>query len=247
MIEPSPWGFPLSPRAGIATNRVRSEHGRAGVAENRSFDRRHSGSRSIADATSSQRENSTTAAAAPVVVAETPPGRGSSFAESQPPASTRDFYDPVAIANRNSRNNSSDDRIPRSPADVRSTSTEMVLAPRASLLARRYKPQVDADGAHTSTAYYDQSRTSGWRRIASSGDGEGDGGITVGGVGSGDAGKRESEVWEWNGRRVVLHGSTPNPPLAEKGPEEEAKTTGDQEKGKRIVNWSLCCFYFYSR
>lgn len=214
------WGITLSPRAGIATNRVRSEHGRAGVPDNRIFNLKPSGSRRIADATTSPRgEDSTTDAS--IIAAEPPsPRRSSTFAASQAPAPSRDAHDPVAIANRNSN---IDGRIAQSSAAV-PTSTELMLAPHASFLAQRYTAQANGDHAHSSV-------TSGWRRIASS-RGGGSGGTTAGGDGSGDNGKRESEVWEWNGRRVVLQGLTTIPPQAEEGPEQEADASGEQERGK---------------
>lgn len=231
-IEPSQWGFPLSPRSGVATNRVRSEYGRAGAAERRRFDRRESESRRIADATRNPRENSTTAASI-TVADETPPGRRSAIAASQTPGSSRGLYNPVAIANRISNTT---DRIPPSLA-VTPTSAEMMLAPRASFLARKYMPQENADRAHVPT--------SGWRRIASSRGAEPSGGTTVNGEGSGYSGNGESEVWEWNGRRVMLHGLPAKPPLAEKGPEREVKTLGEQERGtiaahEPLYNKFLC-------
>lgn len=52
--------------------------------------------------------------------------------------------------------------------------------------------------------HHPRGRSTGWRRIVDGGSGgngiDGDGG---GGSGSGGNGRRT--VWEWNGRRVVLH------------------------------------------
>lgn len=218
------WGFHLSPRAGIATNRVRSELGRAGIADDRTFDRKQSGSRRIADATTSPRGEGFTTTAS-IVLAEPPSqGRSSTMAASQASAPSRDARDPVVIANRNGN---TDYRIAHSSAAV-PISTEMMLAPRASFLAQKYTAQANADRAHSRV-------TPGWHRITSRGGG-GSGGTTAGGDSSGENAHRESEVWEWNGRRVVLQGLTAIPPQAEKEPEQEAEVSSEQERGTFLPN-----------
>lgn len=229
-FEPSQCGFPLFSRAGVATNRVRSEHSCPGVAENKSFDRRQSGSHRIADATTSSSPNNSTAAAS-TIVGETRPDQAYAIAASGASAPSRALYEPLTIANKS--NNKNEQKVPRSLTVV-PASTGTTLAPRVSFSARERTPQANADRAHSST--------SGWRCIASSRGSGGSGGTTVGGEGRGDTENGESEVWEWNGRRVVLHRSPARPPLVEKGPEQEAKSSGGQERGERVAHQPSIAF-----
>lgn len=108
---------------------------------------------------------------------------------------------------------------------------EMALAPRASFANnRRHMLQVGAgDPKQSLKAPQDQRRTVGWRRISSGHKQDGNGSTA-----DHDSGEGRSEVWEWNGRRVVIHVSPPQQPPSANRSEGEAATAGDREDGKLI-------------
>lgn len=105
---------------------------------------------------------------------------------------------------------------------------EVALTPRASFGSHRHMLQGDAGGTHESSrASHDQHRTAGWRRVSSGQRSEG-GGDTAGN----DAGEGGGEVWEWNGRRVMIHVSSSEQPPAAESSEGDAETMRRREEGK---------------
>lgn len=243
---PSPRDVLMSPTERVTTNRVRGQHNRTG---GRNYDRILAGVRetSAAAAVSSRRSSATAA----VAVGDTPRRRGSDGA-SQSRALQRSRHrgsnDPVVIGGNNSssiivsssnssrrsrsNNNNLNGRRVSSPSAVGpgSTSAEMVLAPNACDLVRRYVPQAAAGrSARSLTTYYDKPPT-GWHRVHTSGNDDCD---------SGNAEEGKSEMWEWNGRRVVLQVSSPRQHLPVAAPGGQVDTVEQDGKSGKIYSISL--------
>jgi len=130
-------------------------------------------------------------------------------------------YDLSISRNTTSSNNS---KTSRPAASASSESMEMVPAPRSSSAAFHFLPQADSGGVQRPTAS-NHPRTSGWRRVVSG----------RGPIGSDNGDGTEGldrEVWEWNGRRVMLHVQPQEgPSAAENCPDGEEKAEGGQGEG----------------
>lgn len=240
---PPPWGPAMSPRAGVATNWGRGDYSSAHIVEDRTFGRRETGRSGAADAAHSPQRSYTSVALAEAAPsprsagvsafsrAPQPRQGGTAVAVPHAPASRRDSYEPAT--NTNSNNgiiNTNNSLALRLSGAVRSAAMDTAFAPRGSSWNHRYMLQADTGETNESSrALNEQLRTAGWRRISSGHKREG-GGSTVGG----DTGEGGSEVWEWNGRRVVIHASPPKQPPSEKISEGDTKTTGDRAEGKLI-------------
>ncbi len=202
--------------------RNRSGYGLAGMDMGMNFDRRYTDSSgNAAEFLWSPRQSPSTDIVAAAKAASGPnrdgvpqafqPRRGSTADVSQAAASRRGSYDPVIVASGNSGEG------PRPAAGASSGSTEMVPAPRAAAL--QLLPQAGAGRVQRPTATA-QPRTSGWQRVASESS-EVDGTESL-----------DREVWEWNGRRVVLHVQPQRrPPAAANGPGGDEKAEGGQKEG----------------
>ena len=228
----APWGPPMSAGAGIVTNwgRRDSSSSSASAAENGTLGRRQIGERGAADAVyfaEAARGYYPPGAAVFSRAPEPHHGVSTVGVPYAPPAAPRGYHDLAIAPNRNSIINTGHNRATPSPAAARPRSTEAALALRASLGShRRHALQAGAGETHDSSrAPHDQSRAAGWRRISSGHRREG----------GDDAAEGGSEVWEWNGRRVVIHASPPTERVAAATRSEgEAETAGGRKEGKRI-------------
>lgn len=236
---PSPRGPMMPPGAGVVTNWGRGDYSPADIVEDRTFDRRqHSSSAAVDAAYSSPRSHTSAMASAEAAASrQHSPGAADFFraaelrqGELRAPASRRDPHEPTTTTNSNSVvANTGNNRASRSSAAARPPSTETALAPRASFGNHRRTLQAAAGETNESSrASRDHRRSAGWRRILSGRRGEG-GGNAAGD----DAAEEGCEVWEWNGRRVVIHVSPPKQPPSALRPECGAKTTGGGEEGEQ--------------
>lgn len=245
-IPPS-WSPPMLARAGVAANWGRREYISDDSVEDRTFDQRLMGSSGAADTAYRPRRSYTSAA-----VAETAPSRystgitafsqapqprqGVTVAAPQASTSRRDSYEPATVTNSNSIINTSNSRASNSSAAVRTTSMEMALEPRTSSWNHRYTlPAGAGETNEISRAPHDQRRTAGWRRISSGCKTESDGSAA-----GDDTSEGGSEVWEWNGRRVVIRVSPPKQRSAQRS-KGDVKATGDRKEGKLISSLHAIC------
>lgn len=242
---PPPWSPAVSPRTGTATNWGRRDNSSANIVDDRPFERRLASSSGAVEAAYSPRRSYTSVALAEATTSPYSAGiaefsgapqsrqEGTTVAVPQAPASRRDSYGSATVTNSNNILNASDRHASRSPAALRSTSMETVITPRPSSWNHRHMLRSDAgETIESSRTPHGQLRTAGWRRIASGHKQEGGGSNTAGDA----TGKGGSEVWEWNGRRVVIQVSPPKHPPSATRSEGEAKTTGDREGGKWVSN-----------